>query len=55
MWNLKKKVYKSAYLQNRNRVIDKKINLWLLGSRRRGNKLEDWGWHIHTAIYKIGY
>ena len=29
MKNLKKKGYRSTYLQNRNRLLDLKTNLWL--------------------------
>ena len=54
-WN-KKKWYKWTYLQNRNRITDVENKLMVTtgGSRVRGrDKLVDWEWQIHTAIYKI--
>ena len=56
MWNLKKKKPTTrvtwTYLHTRNRVTDVETNLWLPGGKAGRYKLEDWGWHIHTNIYK---
>ena len=51
MSNLKKG-YKWTYLQNTNRVTDIE-NKPRLPERKWGDKLEDWGWHILSTIYKI--
>ena len=46
----KKTWYKWTYLQNRNRLTDLRMNLWL----PRGKEGERvWDWHIHTAVFKI--
>ena len=52
MWNLKRKWYKWTYLQNRSRLTDLEKELmvtWVGGGKVGGV----WGWHVHTAIYKI--
>ena len=50
-----KKWYKWTYLQNRNRVTDVE-NKRMVTRGKVGwgmDKLGDWGWHIHTTVYKI--
>ena len=54
MWNLKKKKkeYKWNYLQNRSKVMDVENKLMVTRVEGEGrDKLGDWDWHIHTAIY----
>ena len=43
-----------TYLQNRNGVtdIDNKLIVTGGGGGKWRDKLEDWDWHIHTAVYK---
>ena len=48
-----KQWYRWTYLQNRNRITDVKTNVQLPRGKREMEKLGDWDWHIHTAIYKI--
>ena len=54
MWNLKKG-HKWTYIQNRNRLNRywKQTYDYQQGEEGR-DKLEDWDWHTHTTIYKIG-
>ena len=52
MWNLKVGTNELIY-KAKIELQMYKINLWLPGGKGRGrDKLEDWNWHIHTAIYK---
>ena len=50
MQNLKKMIQMN-FLQNRNRLTDleNKLIVTRLGGRDR---LGDWDWHVHTAIFK---
>ena len=45
-----KKWYKWTYLQNRNRLIDIKTNLWLPQRKGGREKFETWDKQIHAII-----
>ena len=50
-----KKWHRWTYLQNRNKVTDIENKHGLLGGKAEAEgreKLGDWDWHTHTAIYK---
>ena len=42
-----------TYLQNKNRVTDVENKFMVTSGERVVEGLGDWGWHMHTAIYKI--
>ena len=50
MWNQKKR-YKQIYLQNRNRLTDRKQTYGYQEERER-DKFDIWDSQIHTTIHK---
>ena len=53
-WNLEK-WYRWSYLQSRTRDTDvENKHMDTKGWKGEWDELSDWGWHIYTAMYKLG-
>ena len=52
MWNLKKKLYKSTYLQSRKRLTENTLMVARVGGGGQGEgTVKEFGMDMHTLLY----